>query len=129
MNIFSIAGVFEDQVHALAIIESNEDPHAWGDGDRAVGILQQHPAFFAQYYGHAKAFPGSASHTVTQAEIVAAATFFAQWIDNIKQDGTVSAYNTGITAYFKGVRNDDYVARWGKAFQDVRSGNHKCRLT
>jgi hypothetical protein len=48
---YSVAGRWADVVHALALGESNENPAAVGDGGRAFGILQQHPAFFKEYYG------------------------------------------------------------------------------
>jgi hypothetical protein len=129
MSIFALAGAFEDIVHALAIIESNERIAQIGDGGRAFGLLQQHPSFFAEYYGRSLLFPSSVSHTWEEAEVVAAATYFGRYIEILGQDGAVSAYNTGVKAFNDGQRNEVYIARWGNAFQDVRSGNHKCRIS
>ena len=128
MSVFNLAGVYSDMVHALAIIESDEDPHAVGDGEQAYGLLQQHPAFFQEHYGRTKAFPAEVAHSWADAEVVAAASFFDLWMETLGLDATVMAYNTGVTAYYSGVRNEDYLARFGAAYQVVRSGTHKCKL-
>lgn len=126
--IFTLAKHWADVIHALAIIESKENPAAIGDGGRAFGLAQQHPAFFAENYGLSHEFPSDVGHTWSQAQIVAAASFFEVW-EHFGLDILVMAYNQGLTAVTKnGVRAPEYLARFSAAYQLVRSGNHKCAL-
>lgn len=118
---FAIAGDHADIVHSLAIIESNENPAAVGDGGRAFGLLQQHPAFFTEFY---MAVPDVADDWPT-AQIRAATEFFDKWLDRLGLDLAVQAYNRGIEAIKRGQRNPEYLARFSNAYQHVRSGAHK----
>jgi hypothetical protein len=42
---------FRDELRAFAMIESNENTDATGDGGCAFGLLQMHPATFKRCYG------------------------------------------------------------------------------
>jgi len=67
-------------------------------------------------------------HTISECQIVATASYLERYVEIFGLDGAVSAYQTGVTAYNDGQRNNVYVAKWGNAYQDVRSGNHHCKL-
>jgi soluble lytic murein transglycosylase-like protein len=123
---YSKAGAHAEIVHALAIIESGENPALVGDGGQAYGLLQQHPGFFKQFYGRAIAFPASVTHTWVEAEIVAAASFFELYLGILGLDLAIQSYNLGVSAVQKGQRNPDYLSRFTAAYQLVRSGNHTC---
>jgi hypothetical protein len=41
---------FERFAQALALTESNDNPHAWGDQGLAVGRWQMHPAFVDEWW-------------------------------------------------------------------------------
>ena len=116
MSDYSLAGPWADHVHALAIIESNETSNLVGDGGRAFGILQQHPAFISQWYRNI-----DVSDTWDRAQIKAAASFLQHQVNAIGLDAAITAYNVGRAAYDGGVRNEAYLARWGEAFQKVRA--------
>lgn len=117
---YSIAANWADVVHAIAIIESNENPAQTGDGGRAFGVMQQHPAFFQEYYGRCKDFPASVTDTWVEAQIKAAASFFELW-EHLGLDLCVMAYNLGINAVMNGARNPGYLARFSDALNRVRA--------
>lgn len=41
-------------ITAIARVESGGNPQAWGDGGRAIGQWQQHPAFVAEWFASSK---------------------------------------------------------------------------
>lgn len=116
---YSIAGEYAQWIHALAIIESNENPLQVGDGGQAMGILQMHPATFRDYY------PPALTDTWTQAQIRACAFFFAkyEYLDRTPQspDLRVQAWNLGVHGILSGARNAEYLARFTQALTKVRS--------
>lgn len=115
---FNLAGPWKEEVRALALGPENPplDEGASGDGGRAFGILQQHPAFFSEYYG-TNGFPASVKDTWTQAQIKAAASFFQAHKDQ-PLDLVVQAFNQGVSAVFdKGVRAPEYLAKFKKVYK------------
>ena len=111
---FKLARQWAKVVQALS--QGDEDASgdigAVGDGGRAFGILQEHPAFFAAYYGRNK-FPPDVRDTWSQAFIKAAAAFFEYHTLEHDLDLCVQAYNQGATAVFlNGVRVPDYLAKF-----------------
>ena len=111
MDEYSIAGDYARHIRALAIIESGENPLASGDGGRAIGILQQHPSFFVQWYKEP-----DVTDTWNTAHIKAAAAFFEHYVPQYGIDLTVQAYNQGAAAVFQnGVRAPQYLARFTTA--------------
>ena len=121
---YSIAGHWADAVHAIAIIESGETPTPIGDGGRAFGLLQTHPALFAEYYGRLPhLFSPSPSDTWPEAEIKCCATFFeVNTAAGMLFDLIVQAWNEGVQAILDGQRNETYLARFTTAYQRVRGG-------
>lgn len=117
---YSLAQTYAEYVRALAIIESGENPNLIGDNGRAWGLLQQHPAFFVEYYGRAKGFPASPNHTWIEAQIVAAASFFAIELSHLPLDLAVQAYNLGMEAVLRGERAPDYLRRFTDALNRIR---------
>jgi hypothetical protein len=115
---YSMAGLWATHVRALAIIESAEDIGRFGDGCQAANILQQHPAFFMQWYRDVRM-----DDTWHGAQIKAAAAFLQHYVDKLGLDLTIQAYNLGVEAVEQGKRNVDYLARWSDAFQRIRGGS------
>lgn len=117
---YALADRYANYVHALAITETNECPTMTGDGGRAFGILQQHPAFFAEYYRPIGEFKAEVSDTWIDAEIKACACFWSMW-EHRGVDLVVQAYNQGITAVMvDGVRAPEYLAKFTEALNKVR---------
>ena len=116
---YSGAGEFADIVHALAIVESDENPQALGDGGRAFGILQQHPAFILDYYMKGP-FPHLQSDTWVDVQIKCAANFFYFWIETLGLDLAVEGYNLGIGAVKQGKRNVAYLGKFTTALNKVK---------
>lgn len=117
---YALAGRFAEQVRALAIVESGEQSVISGDGGRAFGLLQMHPATFAEYYGRSKDFPKAVTDTWTEAQIKACASFWSMW-ESIGTDLIVMAWNQGIHAVVdKGVRVPDYLAKYDAAMNRIR---------
>ena len=118
---YSIAAPFSDQVRALCIVESGEQPIFNGDGGRAFGILHMHPATFQEYYGRSKNYPASVTDTWTEAQIRACASFWSMW-EHLGTDLVVQAWNQGIRAVVsEGVRVPDYLAKYSAALNKVRA--------
>lgn len=115
---YSSAGPWAEHVRALAVIESGEDVGRIGDGGRAFGLLQQHPAFVMQWYRSV-----DVTDTWWNAQIKAAAAFLAHYVNAIGLDLTIQAYNRGVAAIENGERNADYLARWTDAYQRIRGGS------
>lgn len=120
---YQLAGRYADFVRALAIVETGEKPTMTGDGGRAFGILQQHPAMFSEYYRPAGEFKASVSDTWIDAEIKAAACFWSMW-EHMGVDWAVTAYNQGPTAVKNGVRAPEYLARFTAALNKIRGEKH-----
>lgn len=118
---YSVAGEYAQWVRALAIVESNEQPGKIGDGGRAFGILQQHPAFFAEYGLTVDEFAIKLSDDWNTAQIKAAARFFLVW-EHLGLDKIVQAYNKGPTAIINGDRALDYLQRFHNALNSIRGG-------
>lgn len=106
-GIYAKAGKWWKVVRALAMTESNENSTAVGDGGQAFGILQQHPAFFVNWYT-----PTTTSDQWVTAQIIAAAAFLDYAVGRFGLEGAIQAYNTGCAAYKSGVRNENYLTRW-----------------
>jgi hypothetical protein len=126
---YSCAYDFANEVRAFAIVESGEDPHKVGDGGRAHGLLQMHPATFQRYYGSQLRFAPNASDTWVEAQIKACAGFLRVrgWriASQDERNLIVQAWNLGEYAVFvKGRRNPEYLARWLEAHDKVKS--HAC---
>ena len=118
---YSLAEEYSDCVHALAIVESNENPFAWGDDGKAFGLLQMHSATFKQYYGLSIRFPPSPSDTVTEAQIKACAGFLDVY-HRESMDLRVQAWNLGVHEVFdEGKRNPEYLKRYTEALNKVRA--------
>lgn len=116
---YSPAGGWALHVRALAIIESNEDVGQLGDGGQAFCLLQQHPAFFVQWYSPF----ADVADTIWAAQIKAAAAFLAHYVPTIGIDLTIQAYNLGVAAVMeRGKRNQDYLDRWTAARNKLLGG-------
>jgi hypothetical protein len=116
---YSAAGEYARAVRAFAIVESGENETAIGDGGRAFGLLQMHPATFSEFY----LWP-DVDDTWTRAQIRACADFLAvqgwQKGDETQRDLIVQAWNLGVHAVFvEGRRNPEYLARWRKAWKEI----------
>ena len=116
---YTIAGRWAEHVHAFAIIESNETDNQIGDGGRAFGILQQHPAFVLQWYRDI-----DVTDTWVTAQIKAARNFLDHYVSIFGLDLTVMAYNLGVSAIGRGERNQDYLNRWTEAFNRVKGAQN-----
>jgi hypothetical protein len=106
---YELAGQYAKFVHAIFIIESQENPAAVGDGGRALGLGQMHPAFFCQYY-----FP-KVGDTWEMAWVRTAGAFFDRWYAHLGLDKAVMGYNLGISAVQNGQTNQDYLDRFKEA--------------
>jgi hypothetical protein len=129
---YSVAEELAEVVRALAIAESGENPHQVGDGGRAYGLLQMHPATFKRYYGTYPQgrFAPAVSDTWAAAEIKACAAFL-EWhgydADGQEQkDLIIQAWNLGEAAVFlEHRRNAMYLRRFLAALERVRGVNAK----
>lgn len=111
---FKVARQWSKVVQALSQgdEDSSGDIGAIGDGGRAFGILQEHPAFFLAYYGRVGFVP-DVRDTWSQAFVKAAAAFFEIHTKDHDLDLCVQAYNQGSTAVFiNGVRVPEYLAKF-----------------
>lgn len=117
---YSVAGRWADVVHAIALVESSENPFAVGDHGRAFGLLQQHPAFFFQYYGKVAEFRATVEDTWIEAQIKCAASFFEIY-DHLGFDLAVQAYNQGVAVFSSDLRAPEYLAKFNAALNRVRS--------
>lgn len=115
---YSSAGPWTEHVRALAVIESGEDIGKIGDGGRAFGLLQQHPAFFVEWYKKP-----DVTDTWWNAQIKAAAAFLGYFYLSMGLDQTIQAYNLGVTAVQSGERNPEYLRKWSDAYQRIRGGS------
>lgn len=112
---YSGAGRWAKHIHALAIIESGENPQQIGDNGCRIGILQQRPEFLDQWWIPAL------KQSWTQAQIMAAAHFFQHYAA-VDIDLVVQAYNKGAHEVFVlNQRNPQYLARWKEAFASLNS--------
>ena len=118
---YAAAGQYAQWVRALAIIESNEQSGKIGDGGRAFGLLQQHPAFVTGYLLPVDEFAVAVDDDWDTAQIKAAARFFMVW-EHLGLDLAVQAYNKGAMAVIKGERNPEYLQRFHDALNKVRGG-------
>jgi hypothetical protein len=117
---YRAAAYYADHVRAFAIIESTEDETATGDGGRALGLLQMHPATFMRYYRPV----ASTTDTWTQAFIKACASYLSLHAFRAatpdQQDLIVQAWKLGEGAVFSlGERDPAYVSRWKAAYQKI----------
>ena len=122
---YSGAAEFADEVHAFALVESNENEARIGDGGRAFGLLQMHPASFKRYYGAQTRFAQNVGDSWTEAQIKACAAFLLahNWRAAApgERDLIVQAWNLGEAGvYIDGRRNPDYLARWLTAYAKVQ---------
>lgn len=122
---YSAAGLWKDVVLALVLTENGgvEPTHinVIGDGGRAIGILQQHPAFFQEYYGRSISFPASPTDTWDRAQIKAAASFLQRW-HTLGKDLLIQGYNQGINGVTRikdPARAPDYLARFNQYFAQI----------
>lgn len=118
---YALAGRFAEQVRALAIVESGEQSVISGDSGRAFGILQMHPATFADYYGRSKDFPKAVTDTWTEAQIKACASFLSMW-NHLGIDLVIQSWNQGVSAVIGGVRVPEYLAKYDAAMNKIRAG-------
>lgn len=125
---YTLATEYADVVRAIFMIESNEDLMAVGDGGRALGPGQQHPAFFKQYYGCHKDYPASVADTWADAWVKATAAYFATWSGTIELDLLVQGYNKGLDGVLRdGQRAPDYLRRFTDALNKIHAeANKKC---
>jgi hypothetical protein len=129
---YTAAVEFADVVRAFAIIESDEDPNKLGDGGRAYGLLQMHPATFKRYYGAQMRFAPNNRDSWTEAQIKACAAFLSAhaWrsAGQHERDLIVQAWNLGEAAVFlEKRRNPDYLARWLQAYDGLTTGNNSLK--
>jgi len=118
---YSSAGRWAQVVRALAMGESNEDVGLMGDGGRAFGILQQHSAFFVEWYGrYPQIYPIDVADTVWVAQIKAAASFLEHYVPAMGLDLAVESYNQGVEAIRSGKRVPDYLARFNVNLNKVK---------
>jgi len=116
---YSVAGKWARHVRALAIIESNENPEAMGDGGRAFGLLQMHPARFLEEAHHGGLLAIGVADTWATAQIRAAAAYFERMADK-PVALVVQAWNLGVHAVFDhGENNSPYYERWLIAFKRI----------
>ncbi len=133
---YTIAGRWQDVIHAIAIIESAENPDAKGDGGQARGLFQQHPVFFKENYGRvlvgvvtriwhgmigrAPLYPVSLSDTWIMADMKAAASHF-EANKALNRTLLIESYHQGVIG---AERQPDptYFTRWASAF--VKIGGH-----
>jgi hypothetical protein len=120
---YNVAGKWANHVRALAIIESQEDDEAIGDGGRAFGLLQMHPARFVEEVGTFPKFPLREDDDWTTAQIKAAACYFER-MQHQELQKVVEAWNLGTVAVFAhGLRNRPYFNRWEEAYSAVEEEN------
>ncbi|MBV8359365.1 MAG: hypothetical protein JO189_15730 [Deltaproteobacteria bacterium] len=123
---YSAAGEFAEAVQAFAMIESGESERATGDGGRAFGLLQMHPATFARFYTAPRSaasprFGPDVSDTWSEAQIKACARFleihdFLRASEEAR-DLVIQAWNLGEHAVFYQMkRNPTYLRRWKEAY-------------
>jgi hypothetical protein len=114
---YSAAGEWAHHVRALAMVESNEDETAIGDGGRAFGLLQMHPGRFLDESHTTKQFRVTPGDTWTLAQIKAAASYF-EVMRPVAIELTVIAWNLGRAAVFlDGERNEPYFAKWKEHYE------------
>jgi hypothetical protein len=126
---YSIAGAWADHVHALAMVETGGNPDAPdGDGGRAKGLLQIHPADFVQYCGRCKLFPLLVGYDWTQAQIICCASYLEIEVPQFEElsprnglDLAIQGWNKGVAAIRSGIRNQTYLDKWTDFFQKIRS--------
>jgi hypothetical protein len=121
---YSVGREFADAVRAFAMIESGENTQAGGDGGRAFGLLQMHPATFKRYYGCHMRFAPALNDTWEDAQIKCCAAFLAvhRWgeASQDQRDLIVQAWNIGEAGVFvDGKRNPEYLARWLEAYEKI----------
>jgi hypothetical protein len=121
------AGRWQNHVRALSVANEDPDqvidPQGNNDGGRAFGLLQEHPAFFRQYYG-AGGFPALTSDTWTVAYIKAAAAFFQTWEYAYPLALVVQAFNQGADAVFvKHKTAPEYLEKWQAEFARLTCAN------
>lgn len=118
---YELAGPeYADIVHALAIVESNEDPNATGDGGQARGLLQIHPSRFRDVYGCSAAFLADLTDTWIQADIRACAAYLDKWAQ-VPLDLRVQGWRLGINGVLgNGQRDPAYLQRFNDALNKVK---------
>ncbi len=126
---YELAGRWQHHVHALAIIESLENPDAKGDfkhkddphSNRARSLFQHHPATFKEYYGRSKNFPVDLNDSWVEAEIKASASLFDCW-EHKGVPRCVQAHQMGTGAVFEqGKTNPEYLAKWQVAYDSLNA--------
>ena len=127
---YTAGGRWQDVIHALAIIESNENPAATGDGGQAFGLIQQHPAFFAANYGRVSGlwnrmvgralYPASTSDTWVTAQIKAAASFL-EANKALNRTLLIESYHQGVIGAQR-APDPSYFTRFAAAFAKI--GGH-----
>lgn len=129
---YSLAQHWAQTVEALAMTEHAYHiigeaclwrcPFGSNDGGRAFGLLQFHPATFAEWYERNLVSPPSPAHTWTEAQIVAMANFLEEraGVMGLPLDRVIQENNVGITAYTNGQRNANYLSTWTQALNRIR---------
>lgn len=115
----SICGEYAEIVHALCLVESNENASISGDNGKAWGPMQEHPAFFVEF--GSTVLPGD---TWIEAQLKVAAEYLRQQIEVHERplDLVVQAYNLGVKAVFvNGERNPEYLQRYFDKLNKVRA--------
>lgn len=121
---YGLAEEYADEVRALFMGESEE--REWpplGDGGRAFGPGQMHPAFFAENYGRAHRFPRAVGDTLADAQVKAAAAYLdfnSAMLGSL--DAAVQAYQEGVQDYINGARNPEYLQRFRNNLARIRGG-------
>ena len=114
--IYKIAGKWADVVRAHAIVESKEQIWPYGDGGRAFGLLQVHPAFVKDYSRFADILP---SDTWPEAEVKLVAAFY-ELHPGVDLDLLIQAYNQGYAGVMsEGRRAPEYLANWHLAYNRI----------
>jgi hypothetical protein len=117
---YALAKPYEDIVHALAIIESGENPSISGDGGQAWGLLQMHPSRFKECYGCAAEYLPAVDDTWIDAQIKACAAFLDLW-SNTPLDLRIVAWRLGVHAVMdEGKRDPQYLQRFNDALNKVK---------
>lgn len=130
-GIYKLAGEYAPYVRAFAIHESREDQYVVGDGGRAFGLLQMHPATFVRYYYAAKdRWAPHVDDTWTVAFIKACCAFLEAHnflnLREVERGLVVQAWNRGEAAiYLEGKRAPEYLDAWDRALNQVRGEQAK----
>jgi hypothetical protein len=116
-SFYNYAKEYALRVRALAIIESGEDEYKVGDGGQAFGLLQMHPARFAEEARDALAgFELTTFDNYATSQIKCAGSYFTRYV-GVPITLVVMGWRLGKNAVFvNGERDEEYWHRWQAAF-------------